>query len=154
MFALSSKFFILLFFIILFVSNGNSFLIPFRKRELTQCPGSYHITNLKFSPNPIPLHKSSFPATVSGTTDQEITGGSIVAEVYGYNNTYDICQGQVKCPIPVGPFSFSGNVNVPQEISTSCLALKVTGVKAVVRAYDSSGNVLGCIQGKVPISCS
>ncbi|CAG8703622.1 13263_t:CDS:2, partial [Dentiscutata erythropus] len=100
----------------------------------------------KFTPNPIPLYLSNFTATLTGTTDVQITGGYLVALVYGYNNTYSICD-HVSCPVQPGPFSFSGNVNIPSEVTASCVALKITGVKADVRAYDASGNILGCMQG-------
>ncbi|CAG8526708.1 14795_t:CDS:2, partial [Cetraspora pellucida] len=134
----SSNLLTLLFFIVLLVPNAQLLFIDHQKRDLTQCSGSYHITNITFSPNPIPLYLSSFNASLSGTTDVAITGGTIVASVYGVSQTLQICS-YVMCPIPVGPFTFSGTINVPSNVSSSCFALQFTGVNVEVRAYDASG---------------
>ncbi|CAG8752037.1 5272_t:CDS:2, partial [Dentiscutata erythropus] len=146
---LSSKFFTLLFFIVLLIQNGSSFPTALRKRDLTQCSGSYHITNLNFLPNPIPLYLSSLTATISGTTDVQITGGSIVASVYGSNYTVQTCD-YVTCPIAAGPFSFNITENIPTSITSACVAIELAGANVVLNAYDTSGNVLGCVQGNVP----
>ncbi|CAG8543020.1 17963_t:CDS:2 [Cetraspora pellucida] len=90
---------------------------------------------------------------LSGTTDVAITGGTIVASVYGITQTFQICN-YVTCPIPVGPFTFSGTINVPSNVSSSCFALQFTGVNVDMRAYDASGSILGCVQGNVPVRCS
>ncbi|CAG8757747.1 15552_t:CDS:2, partial [Dentiscutata heterogama] len=117
---------------------------------LTQCSGSYNITNFNFLPIPLPLYLPFFNATISGTTNVQITGGNIVVSVFvavnNFNLTLQTCE-LAPCPIKAGPFNFNVPVNISKDISSNCQILENIGANITAKAYDASENILGCIQG-------